>query len=411
MLIGMTEPLQLLTGPHAGRALAAAVNAAGGHLVAWRPSHVDHRSGRATVSYRTRVRWGRRAPRTEALVATTGGRLPAGVTVVDDGATRIGVWQLPHDPVLPALPAAMDPAAAARLLTSLGLGTGRVRPRLLAYRPRRRAVVEVAGGYGRLFLKVVRPERARDLHERHRLIAAAGVRVPRSLGWTDDGIVVLEALPGPTLREALRTQTGPWPGLADLTGLLARLPRELAEGPARCSWGERAPDYAAMVAAATPDLAAFAGDIAEAIRAETARLPLVPVHGDFYEQQILVDRERVCGLIDLDTVGPGDPLDDVACLLGHLGVIAQIWPDRASAIDELAARYLHDLERQIDPRQLRVRIAAVVLSLATGPHRVQEPGWRAATRRRLELAEQWITKPALRSPLPLGERGAIAAIR
>ena len=35
-------------------------------------------------------------------------------------------------------------------------------------------------------------------------------------------------------------------------------------------------------------------------------------------------------------------------------------------------------------------IAAVVLSLATGPHRVQDPQWQDATRYRLELAERWV---------------------
>jgi aminoglycoside phosphotransferase len=387
----MTDTLQLLTGPHAGQALATAVGAAGSKLVAWRPCHVDHRPDRATVAYRSRIRWGGSGRlRTDTLVATAGGRLPDGVAVVEDGATRVGVWRVPHDPSLPGLAAAMDETAVSRLLCRLGLGSGPARPRLLSYRPRRRAVVEVAGGSGRLFVKVVRPERARDLHARHRLIAAAGVRVPQSLGWTDDGLVVLEALPGRTLRAALRRQTGPWPDVTALTRLLDRLPLELTDAPPRGSWIDRAPDYASMLAAAVPDLASRAHDLADAIRADSTRLPLVPVHGDFYEQQILVDGQRVGGLLDLDTVGPGDPLDDVACMLGHLSVLAQIWPDRASIIGDIGARYLHDLERQVDPRQLRLRVSAVVLSLATGPHRVQEPGWSAATRRRVELVERWV---------------------
>ena len=35
---------------------------------------------------------------------------------------------------------------------------------------------------------------------------------------------------------------------------------------------------------------------------------------------------------------------------------------------------------------------AVVLSLATGPHRVAEPGWRRSTAERIALAEQWLSQ-------------------
>ena len=65
-------------------------------------------------------------------------------------------------------------------------------------------VVEVRGPGLRLFLKVVRPGLAEGLHERHRLLRAAGLPVPRSLGWTEDGLLVLEALVGRSLRAQLR---------------------------------------------------------------------------------------------------------------------------------------------------------------------------------------------------------------
>jgi aminoglycoside phosphotransferase len=387
----VTDPLQFMTGPQGGRALAVAVAAAGGTLLTWRPCHVDHRPGRVTVSYRARIRWrGAVRPRTETLGATTGGALPAGVTVVGDGDTRIGVWQVPHDPDLPGLAAATDDDAVSRLLSRVGLGSRSARTRLVAYRPRRRAIVEASAGSARLFVKVVRPPQARRLHERHRLFSAAGVPVPRSLGWTDDGLVVLEALPGRTLREALRTQAGPWPDIDALTDLLGRLPRELPGARRRRSWSDRAPDYASMVGAASPDLAPRAHHLAAAIRAECEDSPPATVHGDLYEQQILVDGRTVCGLLDLDTAGPGDPLDDLACLVGHLSVLAQVWPDRASTISQLGVHYLDELERRIDSRQLRLRIAAVALSLATGPHRVQEAGWRDSTLRRIELVERWL---------------------
>ena len=385
-----TDGLALLTGPEAREVLAAAVAAGGGELLTNRPRQVAHHPGGATtVSYRAQVRWPSGDVRDETLVACTDDA-PPGALVLDDGVDRVAVWRFPHDPDLPGLPAACDEGVVAALLADLGLGGGPVRLRTRAYRPRRRAVIEATGPRGRVFIKVVRPDRVAALHHRHRLLVAGGIPAPESLGWTPDGILVLQALPGRTLRHALRGRSTPIPGGADVVALLDRLPAGLADGPSRQSWLDRAPHYASVVAAALPDEAERATAIAGALAAEAERGPTVPVHGDLYESQLLVDRGRICGLLDVDTAGPGDRLDDLACLLGHLSVLAQIERDRAAAISRAGARYLAAFEATASPVQLRYRVAAVVVSLATGSHRVQEPGWQAGTRRRLDLAEEWL---------------------
>jgi hypothetical protein len=117
----------------------------------------------------------------------------------------------------------------------------------------------------------------------------------------------------------------------------------------------------------------------------------------------MVNGAEVTGLLDVDTAGPGDRLDDLACVIGHLSVLAQVWPQKAATVGELGSRYLSELERQVDPRQLRLRIAAVVLSLATGPHRVQEPGWPQRTAQRMDLVERWLQWASTpdRSPAPI----------
>jgi hypothetical protein len=285
--------------------------------------------------------------------------------------------------------------------------------RLRSYRPHRRAVVEATARSGRLFVKVVRPDRARVLHDRHRLIVASGVPAAQSLGWTDDGLLVLQALPGHTLRDALHGSSGPWPQIGELTSLVDRLPGELADGPPRRGWADRAGDYAARVTTAVPDLGPRVRSAAGVIATGTAATPVVATHGDLYERQLLVNGATVTGLLDVDTAGPGDRLDDLACLIGHLSVLAQVWPQKAATVSELGTRYLRELERQIDPRQLRLRIAAVVLSLATGPHRVQESGWPGRTGERVDLVECWLewANTPDRSPAPIppvGERGAKA---
>jgi hypothetical protein len=90
--------LHLLTGIAAGDMLSTAVAASGGRLLNWRPTHVEHRPGRATVSFRTSVQWnGTAVVRTETLCATAGEPLPADVVVVGDGQSRVGIWRLPHE--------------------------------------------------------------------------------------------------------------------------------------------------------------------------------------------------------------------------------------------------------------------------------------------------------------------------
>lgn len=382
--------LALLTGSDAAGLLAAALQLARGELVSYGARQVVHEPGRGTtVAYRARVRWADGAV-TEDTLAACAGDTPAGALVLGDGADRVAVWRFPHDPELPGLVSACDEVAVAGLLEETGLGRGPVRLRMRAYRPRRRAVLEAVGPRGRLFIKVVRPDRVEALHARHRLLVRSGLPAPQSLGWTPEGIVVLQALPGCTLRQALRSRKTPIPGGGDILALLDRLPGELAEGSPRRSWLDKAPHYAAVIGAALPTEAARVARLAEALASGAGPAWAGPVHGDFYESQLLVDRGRVCGLLDVDTAGAGDRLDDLACLLGHLSVLSQIDRDRAPIINRAGASYLRAFEAMVPPGELRRRIAAVVVSLATGSHRVQERDWPATTRRRLDLAESWL---------------------
>ena len=102
----------------------------------------------------------------------------------------------------------------------------------------------------------------------------------------------------------------------------------------------------------------------------------------------------ITGLLDVDTVGPGSRSDDLACALAHLSVLTLMWSGAAPAVRQLGARWLTAFERTVDPHDLRHRVAGVLLSLATGPHRVQETGWQLATVRRLDLVEHWLTTAA-----------------
>lgn len=396
----MTTDLALLTGPAAGDLIGAALRGSGVELLDWAATQVDHQPGRGTtVGYAARLRMADGSTAEEVLGASSRALpvpLPAGVVRIGS----VALWRFPNDPDLPGLPVACDPALMRRVCAGIGWEAERVEVRVVAYRPRRRAVVRVNTSGGVLYVKAVRPDRARGLHRRHRLASAAGVPVPPALGWSADGLVLLAGLPGRTLRGhivrpgAVDPLDSPGPLVDSIVTTLARLPAELATGARRRTWGQRARHYAGVIAAADAALAPRALAVAAAVDHSAPQSPDVAVHGDFYESQLLVAGGVVTGLLDIDTAGRGERLDDAACLLAHLSVLTQIHPHRAAAVERLGTALLERFAAELDGAALARRAAAVVLSLATGPHRVQEPRWRTKTADRLALAERWLDHAA-----------------
>lgn len=369
--------------------MRAVLSGVDGRLEHWSVSHVDHQPGdRTTVAYAARVRWADGSTTDETLGACTGD-LPDGVARLSDGTSEIGMWRYPFDPDLPGLAVAADPVRMASLAQRLGLAGG-ARLRVRGYRPRRRAVVEVVTPSGRMFVKVLRPERVNGLHRRYRIAADAGCPTPIPLGWSDDGLLLLAGLPGRTVRDRLLARLPIGLSPDDVVTMLDGLPSALATGAARPTWGQKAPHYANVIAATMPELAARAAAVATAVDHREPEGPAVPVHGDLYESQLMEHDGRLSGLLDIDTAGAGERLDDAGCLLAHLSVLAQIRPGAAGEITALRHRLSSRFSRDLDQAALARRVAAVVLSLATGPYRVREPKWRENTTRRVELAERWL---------------------
>ncbi|WP_245534410.1 AAA family ATPase [Xylanimonas cellulosilytica] len=354
-----------------------------------------------TVTYRCDVRWGD-GLRRETLGASIGRPKhhdAPGVRTLDVDGQPAAVWMFPDDPGLPALRTALDPAAVGRLL-----GHHPVETTLRAYRPTRRAVVEATTPGGRVFLKVLRPAKAEALRRRHLLLTGAGVPVPDVLDHRGDGLLVLAPLAGTTLRDAVRTG-GLVPSPRELLDVLDRLPAELCDQPRRAAWSENADYYATLVGAALPAEADRAATLADRVLDRIAGLPDDgPTHGDFYEAQLLLTGGRLTGVLDVDSAGPGRRADDLACLVAHLETLSLMpgWdgPRLRRLAREYAAAFAADLARRgTDPAELNARIAGVLLSLATGPHRVQEPDWQAQTAARLSAADAWLT------PARHGSRG------
>jgi hypothetical protein len=380
-----------LLGDGATDVLQAVLGSVGATVERHAPTQTAYQPGRSlTVVHRAKVRWpdGRRTD--EDLGLAYGKAAPGGALVLGNGAEQIVAWRVPADPWLPGLAPVVDPAAVGELLAGVGYPVaGELRTHVRAYRAGRRAVVEVSGRGVRAFVKVVRPHKAAALHDAH-VALAAHLPVPRSLGWSPEhGVVVLEALPGRTLRDALAGSFG-LPGAGSLLAVLDRLPAPPSGAPRPLDW--RAAEFAGLVAVVVPHLAARLDALVAGIapyEERAAAESLVPVHGDFYEAQLMVDGGAVTGVLDVDTFGLGRRVDDLATMIGHLSVLALGWPQRRR-VEDYAARLLDGFDQVVDPAMLRAAVAAVVLGLATGSFRVLDPDWAIHTERRVALAEAWL---------------------
>jgi Ser/Thr protein kinase RdoA (MazF antagonist) len=266
----------------------------------------------------------------------------------------------------------------------------------VSYRPTRRAVLRAAHGSRVRYLKVLRRDRAAALHARHRMLLAAGLPVPAPVEDPVRDVVVLRQLPGTPLAASVRRDGAAALHPEHVLALLDALPAAALELPARASWTDRVLDYGHAAAVALPEERARIERLATAIdeaRRATDPGPVLPVHGDLYEANLLVGPAArgtfgpVTGVLDVDAVGPGHRVDDLACLVAHLAVLPTVH-DRYGHAPAAARRLLAGFDAAVDPVALRVRCAGVALSLVAGARRSGGPPDRA--RRRLEIAEEFL---------------------
>ena len=397
---------RLLTSSDIGPLLEAAVAHAGGTLVRWTLEHVDaNPSLSTTATYAARVDWPY-GQRTELLGVSARADGPAGTDadaeIFADGEREVAVWLYPHDPDLPGLPRAAYPESMAEICNAKQVFGRIVRPSelkltMIGYRPRRRAVVEVTDRVDGevVFVKVLRDHLAPGVIRRHRMLLDAGLPVPEVRAVTNDRLLVLSKLPGEPLADAV---FGPAPpcAAADLIALLDAMPAAVARLERRPSWPESVAHYAGIVAAAVPRLERRLEWLAETIVDGLAGQDLgdEPTHGDFHEGQLHVADGRIVGLLDIDTIGPGCRADDLACMVAHLSTIQRMNESQTRRVHALIRDWVPVFDERVDPAELRLRAAAVIISLATGPFRGQEPDWEAETSRMIGQAEALVRQVA-----------------
>jgi phosphotransferase family enzyme len=358
-----------------------------------------HRVEPAQAHYRP-GRWLTVCFRTAAIDRSSGHPVCPTVTVEIRAGEPDAVWAFPDDPALPGLAKAVDGDLVRRQLRPR---PARVTVEPLRYRPRRRAVIRyhLDGGRG-LFGKVVKPARGRRLLALADALRATGLRLALPAGQVAPGALVLPVLSGNSLRDLLLTggRLPPPDRVAALSEELHRrssavlLSGEL--GADRSAVRRRVDPATALCAAQVvarllPAEGCSVGRVAEAVIAwaeESEPSEEWIVHGDLYENQVLVDGESL-GLIDLDDLGPGDPLLDAANFSAHLLVLGTCGSSPACARilgyrEELRAAFCRRFEA--DPAAMSWREAYCLLRLVSGPFRVLHPDWPRRMADRLALA-------------------------
>jgi len=381
-----------LVGPGAIDVLRAPVEAAGGILESARACNVQYRPGSdVTVRYTAQVAWGGAPAKRETLVAgtTAHGTHPGAAIVTADtpaGRLEVGVWRWPFDPVLTGLRTAVTPSSAAPLIGAADRREADVE--VVAYRPTDRAVVRVRHGHQTAYFKVVPPQAAPALADRHHRLRGAGVPAPRVRHVDEDGILILDELGGSTFRDLIKTNSGTWPGPAALDELAdAFASAELESAPVPSAVAH-AVLHASMLAAVMPRQRSRLEHLADTLQQVEPAPRSATIHGDLHEGQLVVDHGRITGVLDIDDAGPGDPVDDRANLIAHLRYRAVTTPELRQRLTDHADMLRRSSTGRFDRDRLDLSTAAALVGLATGPFRVQQPGWNTSVGELLNEAER-----------------------
>ncbi len=292
----------------------------------------------------------------------------------------------PADWMLPSLAWIVDPLHARDLLTSLpdpavsrAFASG-CEVTLLTYRPHTRAVVcytpagaSSAGGtavVGKIYRSASKARTVwNNLRALHAQAAASELVLPKPLALVEErGLLLMERLAGPSLRQVLERDSTPASidkvaqHAAGALAALHALDSESLKVKVRTLAREvrRTREQAERVAAVAPLLA-------QQVAASLDRLaPSIPrassdalrvAHADYALHQLLLLRRDRVGMLDFDKLSLGDPALDVSCFN------AKVHRDAARTgrpeLRRLAASFLAEYERRSGDVGLADRVRVI----------------------------------------------------
>jgi aminoglycoside phosphotransferase (APT) family kinase protein len=239
------------------------------------------------------------------------------------------------DPVFPAL---KDAAGANHLLGALAEAGVIASPLakallidVLNHKPGRRCTVryqlETPDGRLDVIGKWYRePARARELHGLHEALCASGLRLPRPLGASSDGLLIEEFVDGRELRElASESDSAPFAAAGRwLAALQAVSPPAGLLQKSQVHEMAKAEGWAMTVRSGVPEWGAALAETLSEMRRLADRLEPVPyvlMHRDYYPANLLWDGVSLWG-IDFDQMAIGDAAVDPATFLAQLDKVA-----------------------------------------------------------------------------------------
>lgn len=312
-----------------------------------------------------------------------------------NGSGAVELSRYPRDSRLPGLAKAAQPAGVLELVNEhvLTVPARRARVQLIRYRPEYRALLRHRLGQVRLYARVMRPSDLPGFLNTHEVATESSFVVPALAGcWHDGGILWLTEIRGRDLRRRIRRgrMRDPMPlldGLASLwqvpqEGFSAR-PFSLERAYLRAlrSFRHNLRDHRDslhQLKAIADVLDAFVG----------SWRPSSMAHNDFYDDQLLLTADGRIALVDLEDIGPGDPMLDVGNFLAHLR-----WSSQSSNQDRADnCRAFHEsflgaaLERfKWEAQSLALREAVCLFRICTNVIRHPKPGWKTKLDAGLDL--------------------------
>lgn len=300
--------------------------------------------------------------------------------------SSIALNRFPMDNRLPGLAQASQPTDTLDLVNShvLTMPARRARVQLIRYRPEFRAVLRHRIGRVRLFARVMRPADVDAFLETHRVAANSSFVIPGLAGcWQGGGIVWLTEVRGKDIRRRIRKGRPPDPMLLlECLESLWKAPQQHYHIPpfsldgaysrALKSFRHNLHDHADSLKLLN-ELDATLSSFVQSWQ------PTGMAHNDFYDDQLLVMANGSIALVDLEDIGPGDPMLDVGNFLAHLR-----WSTQSGNRDRAEnCRAFHEVFRRAalkrfrwDARSLALREAVCLFRICTNIIRHPKPDWK-----------------------------------